>query len=409
MTSENTLEFPHGPDLNSTSENVNYIIGAAFNFLNSSPDFFNSSDQPERRYISSVGQIFITGIYVFGAVVNVCSLVLLSQGETARNRKLTLMIRCLTANDLMALCTSFFLLYMKLYLHPSLVASRWYCGLRVLTRFFGFSSGSVASVMAVERFIALTRPFFYQKHITHKVVKRAIFVQWFLVMFIVLLPLAGFGVYYHLDVQTGAYICSRYRQATEPLDIGYAYLMFGFGTTMCIVIVTCNLAVVGALCRISPESSHVRRTTVSKDHRELSFNHTTQEELSFAKLMVILCIFFVVCWLPQMATVIISQLHPDMTNHPFFRIADVCTALNFILDPIVYVLSRRPHRRGLRRLLKPICHQCWPQQEISSCTTSNSQGTKGKELCLIPPLPESNLTKFESPASTLKSLEAARR
>ncbi|KFM63086.1 hypothetical protein X975_14897, partial [Stegodyphus mimosarum] len=139
--------------------------------------------------------------------------------------------------------------------------------------------------------------------------------------------------------------------------------MFGFGTMMCVVIVSCNLAVVGALCRLSPESNKARRTTVTRDHRELAFNHTTQEELSFAKLMVVLCVFFVACWLPQMMTIIIAQAKPNLKDHPFFRIADVCTAVNFILDPIVYVLSRRPHRRGLRRLLKPICHHCWSQPD----------------------------------------------
>ncbi|GFU07996.1 g_PROTEIN_RECEP_F1_2 domain-containing protein [Trichonephila clavipes] len=94
-------------------------------------------------------------------------------------------------------------------------------------------------------------------------------------------------------------------------------------------------------------------------------------------------------------------MHPTIKNHPFFRIADICTALNFILDPIVYVLSRRPHRRGLRRLLKPICHQCWTQPDIS-CTGSSSQGTKGKELCLLPKLHESHPNKLTSPASTLQ-------
>ncbi|XP_054718370.1 prostaglandin E2 receptor EP4 subtype-like [Uloborus diversus] len=357
------------------SENI--TTDAQTIFFNES--FFNATTSVDliyhqHRYISFPGQVIITTIYLFGATANICSLLLLSRGETARNRKLTLMIRCLAASDLMALCSSLILVYMLIYLHPHLLASRWFCGLRVLTRFFGFSSGSVASVMAIERFIALTTPFFYQKHITHKLIKRAIFILWFIVLFVVLLPLAGFGLYYEEDAETGAYSCARYRQATKPSDVAYAYVVFGFGTAMCLVIVSCNLAVVGALCRLSPESSKVRRTTVSKDHRELAFNHTTQEELSFAKLMVVLCVFYVACWLPQMVTIIIAQVNPDLKKHVFFRLADVCTATNFVLDPIIYVLSRRPHRRGLRRLLKPICHHCWTQPDISSCTGSNSQG-----------------------------------
>ena len=116
-----------------------------------------------QRYISPFAQLLITSVYIFGFSANACSLALLSRSESARNQKLILMMRCLVANDMMALCSSFLLVYMRLYLEPAFLETRWFCGLRVLTRFFGFSSGSVASVMAVERFVALTRPFFYQK------------------------------------------------------------------------------------------------------------------------------------------------------------------------------------------------------------------------------------------------------
>ncbi|GIY97045.1 hypothetical protein CEXT_282471, partial [Caerostris extrusa] len=45
-------------------------------------------------------------------------------------------------------------------------------------------------------------------------------------MAIVLLPLVGFGLYYRVDEDTGAFVCARYRQATEGPDIAYAYVMF---------------------------------------------------------------------------------------------------------------------------------------------------------------------------------------
>ncbi|GBM92968.1 hypothetical protein AVEN_203924-1 [Araneus ventricosus] len=161
MASEDILPFNSPPHLNSSISDHQWQT----TFINATTNSDINFDHAEahHRYISRGGQIFMTGVYIFGAVANIFSLLLLSQGKQARNKKLTLMIRCLAANDLMALGSSFFLVYMRIYLDPSFVASRWFCGLRVLTRFFGFSSGSVASVMAVERFIALTRPFFYQK------------------------------------------------------------------------------------------------------------------------------------------------------------------------------------------------------------------------------------------------------
>ncbi|XP_055932213.1 prostaglandin E2 receptor EP3 subtype-like isoform X2 [Argiope bruennichi] len=333
------------------------------------------------RHVSILGQVLITFFYCFGISANVSALVLLAKGETARNRKQTLMVRCLAYNDLVALLGSFLLMYMQLYMSEPLVDSRWFCALRVVLRTFGLSSGCVAIVMAAERWMALTRPFLYQKHVTHKLIKRAIFSLWMIALFLVCLPFTGFGIYYEEAIPgSGIFRCTRYRSAREPTDVAYAFLMFAFGCLLCLVIVCCNLAVVQALCRMGKKSlAHCGRTTVRKDSRELSYNHTTPEELSFAKLMVILCIFFVACWVPQMITILMAQF--SMTenparSHPFYRIADICMALNFTLDPVVYVLSRRPHRRGLRKLLKPICQSCWPQEPRTPSMKSSQEGSK---------------------------------
>lgn len=115
------------------------------------------------RHVSILGQSLITFFYGFGISANVSALVLLARGETARNRKQTLMVRCLACNDLVALLGSFLLMYMHLYMSEPLVDSRWFCALRVILRTFGLSSGCVAIVMAAERWMALTRPFLYQK------------------------------------------------------------------------------------------------------------------------------------------------------------------------------------------------------------------------------------------------------
>lgn len=115
------------------------------------------------RHVTYPGQILITFSYAFGISANICALVLLARRETARNRKQSLMVRCLAYNDLVALLGSLILMYMQLYMDKSLVDSRWFCALRVILRTFGLSSGCVAIVMAAERWMALTRPFLYQK------------------------------------------------------------------------------------------------------------------------------------------------------------------------------------------------------------------------------------------------------
>lgn len=56
-------------------------------------------------------------------------------------------------------------------------------------------------------------------------VQRAIFSMWSCVLFLVMLPLFGFGLYYDPVKR----ICVRYPHATEPVDIAYAYVYFTFG------------------------------------------------------------------------------------------------------------------------------------------------------------------------------------
>lgn len=157
MNISNITEVPETSLLETT---ISFELVLHSNDTSSTAVVFSNEQQ---RYISPFAQLLITSVYVFGFSANACSLALLRRSESARNQKLILMVRCLVANDMMALCSSFLLVYMRLYLEPDFLATRWFCGLRVLTRFFGFSSGSVASVMAVERCVALTRPFFYQK------------------------------------------------------------------------------------------------------------------------------------------------------------------------------------------------------------------------------------------------------
>lgn len=78
-----------------------------------------------------------------------------------------------------------------------------------------------------------------------------------------------------------------------------------------------------------------------------------------------------VSFLHQM-TILLAQFSLVHEKHPFYRIADICMALNFTLNPVVYVLSRRPHRRGLRELLKPFCQSCWSGQSSRKSSTLRS-------------------------------------
>lgn len=114
------------------------------------------------KYLSPWQQIIITACYVIGILGNLVALVFLCRKNTRpSNPKYKLMLKCLSMNDLTALTGMLILMYIQLYL--PVAQNIWYCRVRIIWRVFGLGSGCVAIVMAVERWLALTKPFVYQK------------------------------------------------------------------------------------------------------------------------------------------------------------------------------------------------------------------------------------------------------
>jgi hypothetical protein len=100
-----------------------------------------------------------------------------------------------------------------------------FCFCRILWRFFGLSSGCVAFLMAVERYFALTKPFWYCKHFTNGLMYRLIIVLWLIAGILTFMPVFGFGIYFNEEKTK----CERYRDATKTGDKAYAFIFFFVG------------------------------------------------------------------------------------------------------------------------------------------------------------------------------------
>lgn len=115
------------------------------------------------KHLTPCLQAVITLCYVLGILANTLAFITLCQRSTRpNNQKHRMMLKCLTANDLTAMLGMLILMYLQLYL-PMAKTSQFLCGVRVLWRVFGLGSGCVTVVMAVERYLAITKPFLYQK------------------------------------------------------------------------------------------------------------------------------------------------------------------------------------------------------------------------------------------------------
>ncbi|KAJ8980692.1 hypothetical protein NQ317_010594 [Molorchus minor] len=326
---------------------------------------------------NKLGTIVITVFFLIGAAGNVAALFILYKTAKRRNRKHLLMLRCLATNDLVAQVGMLVLIYLKKF---NVLPDIWACVGFVLLRAFGLGSGCVAFVMALERWLALTRPFLYhqpqliktsrskvayvllsdgpilslKKLVTYQMLKRFLCGLWMSAVFLTYLPLFGFGLYYSNDGTSDKGNCTRFRYATEVKDKVYAYIFFVFGLTLCICIALCNSAVACELSRIRSQGKIlVRRVSRSMiSNRVGSARYQTPEEVAFAKLMAIICVIFIVCWVLQVISVPIAQFFPgSRSSKTFTKIADALLCVYFTLDPFVYVLQN--YMEG--RFILPCC------------------------------------------------------
>ncbi|GBP70159.1 hypothetical protein EVAR_46654_1 [Eumeta japonica] len=138
-------------------------------FLNATTDFpttatMNTTDSSVKVMgVRSFGSHALKAVYVLGVVFNALAMVALRRGERrVRNRKHLLLLTALAANDLVALAGMLCAMVVS-ERAPWLRGTRPYCAARVVLRVFGIGSVCIAVTMALERYLALTRPFLYQK------------------------------------------------------------------------------------------------------------------------------------------------------------------------------------------------------------------------------------------------------
>ncbi|KAK5639548.1 hypothetical protein RI129_012040 [Pyrocoelia pectoralis] len=306
----------------------------------------NSSDHlikfsENGSYIRLILYVVIIIAFVVGALANIAVLYILHKSSKSGNKRYVFMLKCLAANDFVAQCGMLLLVCLNKY---QIVPTHFKCVLFVFLRGFGVGSGCIALVMAIERLLALTKPFLYQRHVTHNMVRRCTGILWGGAIFITYFPLFGFGQYYNNEN------CSRYREASLIKDIIYAYIFFMFGTTIIVGIISCNLRIIYELWKIQNGQRIVQseRKNPARGPR-----HESLEEVFFGRLMIILCILYIVCWIPQMVAIPMAQLMRGSKPYKVVaQVADPLLAIYFALDPYVYVLGRYIKINFCRKLCK---------------------------------------------------------
>lgn len=106
--------------------------------------------------------VFTYAFYIFGIFGNLLSLFILYRARSSANKKHVFMLHCLLTNDCFLLVGHLVLTVV----HNTWINNNtnlWMCRSCVLFRFFVWGTVCSAIVMAADRWLAFTKPFFYQK------------------------------------------------------------------------------------------------------------------------------------------------------------------------------------------------------------------------------------------------------
>ncbi|CAD1475242.1 unnamed protein product [Heterotrigona itama] len=245
---------------------------------------------------------------------------------------------------------------------------------------------------------------------------RCMLLLWLIALALTSMPVMGFGVYYKGER------CIRYREATEPADVAYAYVWFVFGDIKrTSILIECRIFVnrhgplsVDRLVqpggfqgaqqtelqsRGTPASNEIivkSETAIDSDRANARNRHHRGgegiREIDGRTINIIsIPLAQFAMQLPQKA------IFARKLIRMFHLAADVLLCIHFTLDPYIYVLLRMPRPRF--RLLKPLCKICWPARSRSSSFngTTDHQGSSGDPSTPITEAPSMPVNEEHDP------------
>lgn len=230
-------------------------------------------------------------IYVPGIVTNFISIILLLSDLRKTKMKTNVLLIALCTTDFVAVCLSCFwhiskrmglpmtydLCAVKSFLHPIMP---------LLT-------GSISLLMAVDRFLAFCKPFFYRSNVSKKLWMICVLLVIVFLSVICVLPHFGLGSLWTPRYRRGklTYTCSvfTYQENLTKKIFHISYTSLGF--LVVLGIISFNSLVAVAVLRLRH-----RTIEAQKGRPDQQVNRST--EIKFAAIVGLLACVFVVCWLP---------------------------------------------------------------------------------------------------------------
>ncbi|XP_047213048.1 prostaglandin E2 receptor EP1 subtype-like [Girardinichthys multiradiatus] len=326
---------------------------------------------------ASVGLEMSCFTMIFGAISNLTALGILarSRGRFRRQSKksfLLLTVALLLADLLGHVILGAFALHVHLNIkYKILKRGAGFCNVFGASMvFFGLCSLLLGCAMAVERWVAITRPFFHDSMIT---VAHAQSVVLFLSSFaLVLAILPFFSVGYYTTQDSNTWCFFPIHNSELPADKILVLVFSCLGLFALFFSLLCNIVSGLALLHARIKSRYGNTTPSSCSGRRASSASSTSFFCSLdVEMMVQLAAVTVVscvCWGPFLIHIFIKQFKWDLhnTKDPFTLLTLRMAAWNQILDPWVYILLRR-------KVLSSLCCGRYSQGTTSINSFSESR------------------------------------
>lgn len=180
----------------------------------------------------------------------------------------------------------------------------------VSTMFSSLASGCLATAMAMERLIAVSKPFLYRQNASVNKAFLTIAVIWSSAFVIAVTPLAGSGNFVKNLTKT---YCTINWFAKSKENIAYVIFYALIGVTLLIIVVYCNVKLVLCLLNVGKNRENLRSQSSMKKLVKNEDSNAEQKskkamiasnamERQLAKTVALISLLFIICWAPFMVS-----------------------------------------------------------------------------------------------------------
>ncbi|NXT05274.1 PE2R2 protein, partial [Prunella fulvescens] len=223
--------------------------------------------------------------------------------------------------------------------------------------FFGLATMLILFTMALERCLALGRPYFYERFLSPRTGLVALPAIYTFSAAFCSLPLLGFGRYVQYCPGTWCFIQMHLepRPSHGQLNVTFSLLYATLLLFLILAVLLCNLSVMANLARMHRRGHRTRRVAAPEQPRAGSGCgrrlFSMAEEIDHLLLLSIMTITFVICSLPFTIRAYINKLSEEQGDHEWDLLALRFLSINSIVDPWVFAILRPPVLRLLRSAL----------------------------------------------------------